>query len=90
MANVLKKIEVGNPLINLGLMALYDLHQKVVTDDQLAKFYHLMLDATEGSSLATSFAYAMLSYSTGENGTFQLFEAMESTIEEHNAKVNES
>lgn len=63
--NVLKKIEVGNPLYNLGLHKLLDEHDATQTDEELATFYHRLLSVTEGSSLATSFAYAMISFSTG-------------------------
>lgn len=65
MAKVLKKIEVGNPLINLGLLSLYDKHEAAKTDEELASFYHELLSATEGSELATKFAWAMIEFSTG-------------------------
>lgn len=67
MANLLKKIQIGNPLINLGLMNLYDQHELAKTDEELAAFYHHMLDSVEGSKVAESFAYSMISYSTGVN-----------------------
>lgn len=65
MAKLLKKIEVGNPLINLGLMDLYDRYEKINTDEELANFYHKLLSFTEGSTLATKFAWAMIEFSTG-------------------------
>ncbi len=64
---VLKKIEVGNPLINLGLLKLYDEHQACRTDEQLSDFYHSLLTCVEGNSLAESFAYGMIAWSVGEN-----------------------
>ncbi|MBD0822609.1 hypothetical protein [Aestuariibaculum marinum] len=64
-ANVLKKIEVGNPLINLGLFNLYDKHQEAKNDEQLANFYHHLLDSVEGSEIAEQLTFAMIAYSTG-------------------------
>lgn len=61
--NVLKKIQVGNPLINLGLMGLYDEHQAAKTDEELAAFYHNFLTCAEGSTIAESFAYSMMAFS---------------------------
>lgn len=66
-ANVLKKIQVGNPLYNLGLHKLLEEHDATQTDEELASFYHKLLTATEGSSLATRFTYAMISFSTGRD-----------------------
>lgn len=65
MTNVLKKIQVGNPLINLGLMKLYDEYQSTKNDEELASFYHRALTICEGSQIATSLLFAMMSYSTG-------------------------
>ncbi|WP_142783394.1 hypothetical protein [Changchengzhania lutea] len=65
MSNLLKKIEVGNPLINLGLFNLYDAHQETKTDEDLANFYHHLLSCVEGSEVAEKITYAMISYSTG-------------------------
>lgn len=70
--NVLKKIEVGNPLYNLGLHKLLDEHDATQTDEELATFYHKLLSATEGSSIATSFTYAMISFSTGINYNIEI------------------
>lgn len=64
-ANVLKKINIGNPLINLGLMKLYEEHERIETDEELASFYHKLLSAMEGLELATGMTYAMIAFSTG-------------------------
>ncbi len=82
-ANVLKKIEVGNPLVNLGLWKLYDEHQACRTDEQLAAFYHRLLTCSEGSTLTMSFAYQMIAFSQGMDKS-PLFEIMDQLIEEHN------
>ena len=67
MANLLKKIQIGNPLINLGLMDLYDKHELAKTDEEIASFYHHLLDSVEGSEVAEAFTYSMISFSTGVN-----------------------
>lgn len=67
VTNVLKKIEIGNPLYNLGLHKLLDEYEATKTDEELAAFHHKLLSAVEGSSLATRFAYAMIAFSTGVN-----------------------
>ena len=67
MANLMKKIQIGNPLINLGLFKLYDEHEQIKTDEELANFYHKLLNACEGSEVATSMTYAMIAFSTGLN-----------------------
>ncbi len=64
-ANLLKKIQIGNPLINLDLTKLYDEHQSTTTDKELSDFYHRALTLCEGSEVATRFLYAMISFSTG-------------------------
>ena len=63
--NLLKKIQIGNPLINLGLMKLYYEHEALQTEEQLIEFYYKLLNACEGSEVATSVAYMMIAYSTG-------------------------
>ncbi|MGG5486292.1 hypothetical protein [Gaetbulibacter sp. PBL-D1] len=65
--NVLKKIEVGNPLYNLGLNKLLEEYNSITSDEGLAAFYHKLLSATEGSGLATNLAYAMISFSTNQD-----------------------
>lgn len=67
MANVLKKIHIGNPLINLGLMTLYAEYERIETDEELVKFYHKLLSATEGLQVATGMTYAMIDYSVGKS-----------------------
>lgn len=63
--NVLKKIQIGNPLINLGLMKLYYEYEALQTEEDLIEFYYRLLNATEGSEVATSVAYMMISFSIG-------------------------
>lgn len=64
MANLLKKIEVGNPLINLGLHPLFEDYESVRTDEELVKVYHHILNSVEGSELAENLVYSMIAYST--------------------------
>lgn len=73
---ILKKLEVPHMLLQLGLNALFDQHQAVETDEQLADFYHHMLTCTGISSLATSTAYAMIHFSTDADYSFPLLEEM--------------
>lgn len=74
--NVLKKIEVGNPLYNLGLYKLLDEHNATSTDEGLAKFYHRLLGCVEGSEVATKMTYAMIAFSTGMDADPLYLEAM--------------
>lgn len=67
MANVIKKLEFGNPLINLELFRLYDIYQEAKTDEEIANAYHEILNAVEGSAVAERMVYAMISYSTQKN-----------------------
>lgn len=67
----LKKIEIGNPLHNMGMeeeLIEYDLCQ---TDEELAGLYHKLLDKLDKEedrrSLKESMVYAMISFSTGIN-----------------------
>lgn len=89
MANIaknLKKMEIGNPLINLELFSLYDIYQAAKTDEELCDAYKTILDAVEGSQLAETLVYAMISYSTGayEN---PLYMHVEREITKHNILV---
>lgn len=64
--NNLKKIEVGNPLYNLGLYKLLDEYEDTKTDEELAAFFHKLLSAVEGSQVAEKFTYAMIAFATGK------------------------
>lgn len=65
-ANLLKKIEIGNPLLNLGLNSLYDHYQKAKTDEEIASSYHHILNCVEGSDVAEGMTYAMIRFSTND------------------------
>lgn len=85
MANVtknIKKIEVGNPLINLELWSLYDMYQSAKTDEELVKVYHTILNAVEGREMAEGFAYAMIAYSTGMDED-PIYFLMQQTLRDH-------
>lgn len=67
MSNLLKKITIGNPLINFGMREDYEAYQKIKTAEELAAFYHRMLDETENRPLVQQSIYAMITFSTGVN-----------------------
>lgn len=82
MANItknLKKIEVGNPLINLELWSLYDIYQAANTDEELAKAYHTILNAVQGSDLAERLVYDMICFSTSQDEN-SLYFLMQKTL----------
>ena len=64
MSKLLKKIEVGNPLYNLGLFGLLETYDASKTDEELVNAYHHILDSVEGSRLAENLTYSMIAYST--------------------------
>lgn len=65
----LKKVTFGNPLIYLGMHDLVEKHDAITTDDELAAFYHRLLNIAElrNSDLFTGMVYAMITFSTGKN-----------------------
>ena len=67
MTNVLKKITVGNPLANFHLWNELDEYESITTDEQLAAFYHKILNKYEDKPLICRFIFAMISYSIGHN-----------------------
>jgi len=90
----LKKIEVGNPLINLEMWNLYEQHEIVQTDEQLADFYHMLLDVQDVLYMLNrrmpvfeNQTYKMIDFSShrDENPLYML---IQSTIHEYNQKVN--
>lgn len=83
-ANLLKKIEIGNPLYNLGLHGLLEKHNATNSDEELIDFYHHLLDCIEGSSVAENVAYNMISFSTGMDVN-PVFLEMETMIMKHNS-----
>ena len=75
-SNVLKKITIGNPLINFGKQEEFRRYQEIDNDEELAKFYHQLLDeCPEKQTTYESFIYAMIGFSTGVNiNTKHLFQ----------------
>ena len=88
---LLKKIEIGNPLYNLGLFALLEQYNKCQTDEDLINFYHKFLDCIDSGSnyskVAIGVAYAMIAFSTGMDVN-PLFLEMEMMILKHNNSYN--
>lgn len=74
MANILRKITISNPLINLGLMEEYDEYEATRTDEELATFYHKMLDKSESEKrpMISQMTYAMVAFSTDKNINAQM------------------
>lgn len=63
--NVLKKIIVGNPLINFGIRKEVELYDNAKTDEEIANCYHLLLDRYGHRPLVRKWIYLMIDYSTG-------------------------
>ncbi len=65
----LKKVKLGNPLQNFGLIDELKIYNSLQTDEELASFYHYLLDLAEKrkSGLFERLIYAMISYSTSKN-----------------------
>lgn len=81
MANLLKKIQIGNPLINLEMWNLYEEHEAIQTDEQLANFYNKLLDIQEvfhycnrKMPVLEAFTYNMIAFSTGESESSLIME----------------
>lgn len=89
-ANLLKKIEIGNPLYNLGLFALLEQYEQCKNDEELADFYHKFLNIIETGSkpslVVRHVAYMMINYSTGK-GESPLFLEMQEVIHNHNINL---
>lgn len=69
MANLLKKIEINNPLLILGMGKALKFYEDAQTDEEIADVYHLLLnlaDRTMNDNLK-NLTYAMIAYSTGIN-----------------------
>lgn len=86
MSNVLKKIEIGNPLINLEMWNLYDEYQTITTDEELAAFYHKCLDILEVFQMCNrnmpvflSSIYSMIAFSTNVDAN-PLYLLMQKTL----------
>lgn len=91
MAKLLKKIEVGNPLINLEMWNLYEEHESLKTDQELADFYHKMLDIIEVLHMINrinpvfeAFVYNMIAFSTSTDVN-PVFFLMQQTLRDHEA-----
>lgn len=67
MSKLLKKVQIGNPLINFGLHNEAQIYDLIQNDEQLATFYHKMLDMSEDRPLVEQTIYAMIGFSTGVN-----------------------
>jgi len=77
MTNVLKKITIGNPLINFEMFDELDEYESLKTDSEIADFYHKMLNAINGkSSLLESFLWEMINFSTGIDAKSKVNELM--------------
>lgn len=67
MANLLKKVTIGNPLFNLGLIEELVAYENAKTDEELVNVYHQLLDKSEklnaGNPLE-QLTYAMIGFST--------------------------
>ncbi len=75
MTNILKKIEAGNPLANFGLWDDLAEYEACQTDEQLADFYHNLLNKYWSRKLLVRFIYAMIGHSAGTpiaNRTFEV------------------
>lgn len=65
MANLIKKISVGNPLANFGLWDDLKEHNQIKTPEELVKFYHKMLDKHSERKLIYHYILVMISFSCG-------------------------
>lgn len=66
MTNLRKLHESSNPLINFEMWKELDQYNSIRTDEELAAFYHKLLDRFEDESqLRISFTYAMIEFSVG-------------------------
>jgi hypothetical protein len=67
MANVMKKITIGNPLAFFGLWSELDEYNSLKTDRELVAFFHRMLTKFSDRPLVCNFLYVMLSFSADHN-----------------------
>ena len=65
--NVLKKIEVGNPLGYFGLLDEAEEYSRIESDEEHANFLHRMLDETEERPMVRQSVWAMVAFATGAN-----------------------
>ena len=70
MANVLKKVTVGNPLYNLGIRKELKRYDKAQTDEEIADFYHFILNKYGHRPMVRRFVYAMIDFSTNRENPF--------------------
>lgn len=66
MSNVLRKIQVGNPLYNLELTEDAEAYDNCETDEQLTNWFHTMLEKHQGRTMVEAFVNAMIAYATGK------------------------
>lgn len=67
MTNLMKKIQVGNPLANFHLWDDLEEYERIETNEQLAAFYHKMLNKYESRPLVVRFIFAMIGFSVDVN-----------------------
>ncbi|MAM17583.1 MAG: hypothetical protein CME35_01275 [Gramella sp.] len=79
MANVLKKIVIASPLPLLGLHTEQEIYNSLQSDEEIAAFYHKLLDVQEAEEkagfekpLKKSMIHAMIAASTGKNINAQM------------------
>ncbi|MAX50561.1 MAG: hypothetical protein CMH22_01100 [Methylophaga sp.] len=79
MANVLKKIQVANPLINFDMPEHAEMYECIENDIEMAAFYHHLLDIADHCEdhgyerpMFRAMIYAMISYSTDCNINAQM------------------
>ena len=65
--NVLKKVLIGNPLYNLGLFQDVKEYNRIETAEQLAAFYHKMLNKYDHRPVVCKTLMLMISFSIGKN-----------------------
>lgn len=68
MANLLKKIQIGNPLLNFEMYDLYNDYQEIKSDDEHAQFLHELLNIVgENRTEVRLFIYKMMAHAINEN-----------------------
>lgn len=64
MAKLMKKMTVGNPLVNLHLWDDLDEYERIDSDESLANWFHKMLNKYSNRTLVCSFIQAMIVHAT--------------------------
>ena len=65
-ANLLKKVEIGNPLGYLSMWKELEEYNNCQSDEEIATFYHKMLDKAdkENRQMLRDLIFSMISFST--------------------------